>query len=290
MKAHRQRNWRASVCPLAINSAKLQFDTMKPANPFHSANKDRWEAASENWRQSADRRGLWSRCATEPELVLSDKELHYLAGIAGKRVCVLGSGDNQVVFALAGLDAVVTSVDISQNQLQVAAQRSRELGLSIEFVQADVTDLSVLEAGSFDVVYTGGHVAVWVSDLWKYYAESARILAPGGLLMISEYHPFRRIWRDSTTTLSVESRYLDRGPFKYDYTDNVLSRKSGSLKCYEYHWTVADYLNSVISSGCRILFVDEFGEDVGDWEGAPLAGLPEFLLIVALKDVRPERG
>ena len=261
------------------------FDIMKPTNPFHSANKDRWEAASENWRRAADSRGLWRRCPTEPELVLSDMELHYLAGIAGKRVCVLGSGDNQVVFALAGLGAFVTSVDISQNQLQVAQQHSRELGLSIEFVQADVTDLSALTSGSFDVVYTGGHVALWVADLLKYYAESARILAPEGLLVISEYHPFRRIWKESKTALSVKSRYLDRGPFEYDYTDDVLSRKIGSLKSYEHHWIVADYLNSVISSGCRILFVDEFGEDVGSWEGAPLAGLPEFLLIVARKDV-----
>ena len=198
---------------------------------------------------------------------------------------MLGSGDNQVVFALAGLGALVTSVDISQNQLQVAQERSGELGLSVEFVQADVTDLSALTSNSFDVIYTGGHVAVWVTDLFKYYAEAARILAPNGLLVISEYHPFRRIWQESKTTLSVKSRYLDRGPFEYDYTDNVLSREIGSFKSYEYHWTVADYVNSVISSGCRILFVDEFGEYVGDWEGAPLDGLPEFLLIVARKDV-----
>jgi SAM-dependent methyltransferase len=258
---------------------------MKPTNALHSANKDRWEAASEHWRRAADSRGLWRRCPTEPELVLSYRELHYLAGISDKRVCVLGSGDNQVVFALAGLGALVTSVDISSNQLQVAEQRSHELGLSIEFVQADVTDLSTLTDGSFDAVYTGGHVAVWVADLLKYYAESARILAPGGLLLVSEYHPFRRIWKESKTTLSVKSRYLDRGPFEYDYTDNVLSREIGSVKCYEHHWTVADYVNSVIRSGCRILFVDEFGEDVGEWEGAPLDGLPEFLLIVAQKEV-----
>ncbi len=262
---------------------------MKPTNPFHSANKDFWEAESENWSRAADRRGTWRRCPTEPELVLSDMELHYLAGMVGKRVCVLGSGDNQVVFALAGLGALVTSVDISKNQLQVAQQRSRELGLFIEFVQADVTNLSALTSGSFDAVYTGGHVAVWVADLLKYYAESARILTSGGLLMISEYHPFRRIWKESKTTLSVKSRYLDRGPFEYEYTGNILSRKSGSLKSYEYHWTIADYVNSVISSGCRILFVDEFGEDVNDWEGAPLAGLPEFLLIVARKDVEQIR-
>lgn len=263
---------------------------MKPTSPFHSTNKDRWEAAAKRWRQAADNRGLWRRCPMEPGLVLSDMELHYLADIAGKRVCVLGSGDNQVVFALAGLGALVTSVDIAENQLRVAQARSLELGLSIEFVQADVTDLSALASGSFDVVYTGGHVALWVADLLKYYTEAARIIAPGGLLMISEYHPFRRIWNESQTTLSVKSRYLDRGPFEYDYTDNVLSREAGPLKSYEYHWTVADYLNSVISAGCRILFTDEFGEEVGEWEGAPLAGLPEFLLIVARKDAEPIGG
>src|ERR1700694_4346534 len=122
---------------------------MKPTHPFHSANKDRWETASENWARAADSRGLWQRCHTEPELVLNDTELHYLAGIAGGRVCVLGSGDNQVVFALAGLGALVTSVDISKNQLRVAERRSLELGLSIEFVQADVTDLSLFSGDFF---------------------------------------------------------------------------------------------------------------------------------------------
>ena len=258
---------------------------MKPTNRFHSANKDRWEAASEGWERAADSRGLWRRCPTEPKLVFSDTELQYLTGIAGKRVCVLGSGDNQVVFALSGMGALVTSVDISQNQLQIAERRSRELGLSIEFIQADVTDLSVFQSCSFDFVYTGGHVGVWVADLLKYYEESARILAPGGLLMICEYHPFRRIWEDSKTTLAVKSRYLDRGPFEYNYTENVLSRKVGPLTCYEHHWTIADYFNAVVSAGCRVLYIDEFGEDVGEWEGAPLHGLPEFLLMIARKDV-----
>jgi 2-polyprenyl-3-methyl-5-hydroxy-6-metoxy-1,4-benzoquinol methylase len=258
---------------------------MKLTNPIHSANKRRWEAASERWARGADSRGLWRRCPREPELVLNATELKYLAGISGKRVCVLGSGDNQVVFALAGLGAAVTSVDISENQLQVAARRSRELDLSIAFVQVDVTDLSMLAGGSFDVVYTGGHVAVWVADLLTYYAEATRILAPSGLLMISEYHPFRRIWKESKDSLIVQSRYLDRGPFEYDFSEDVLARETGPLKCYEFHWTVADYLNAVMNAGCRILFVDEFGEQVCDWEGAPLGGLPEVLLIVAQKDV-----
>ncbi len=247
---------------------------------IHAANRKRWDAAARRWAECADSRGLWRRCPQEPGLVLCEKELQVLGDISDKRVCVLGSGDNQVVFALAGLGAAVTSVDISQNQLDFAEQRSHTLGLDVSFVRADVTDLSCFADASFDVVYTGGHVAVWVADLVTYYAQAARILRPNGLFVVNEYHPFRRIWRESPDAMVVESAYLERGPFEYDLNDDVLRPEPGPLKSYEFHWTVADYLNAILSAGCCLLFVDEYGEHVDDWEGAPMHGLPEFLLII----------
>ncbi len=253
-------------------------------NEMHEANRKRWEAGAESWAKRADSRGLWRRCPAEPELVLSERERAHLADLTGKQVCVLGSGDNQVVFALAGLGSLVTSVDISQNQLDVAARRAQALSLSISFIRADVTDLSMIDDAVFDVVYTGGHVAVWVSDIDAYYAEAARILKPDGLFMIAEYHPFRRIWRASPDRLTVAYPYFERGPFAFDVSSDILHAKPGPLKAYEFHWTIADYINAVLKAGCRVLEVDEFGEEVADWEGAPLHGLPEFLLIVARKD------
>ena len=254
-------------------------------NNIHEVNRKRWDAGSEQWAKGADSRGLWRRCPSEPELVLSDKELEYLADIRGKRVSVLGSGDNQVVFALAGLGGIVTSVDISKNQLNVAERRAQELGLSVSFIRADVTDLSAIDSSMFDIVYTGGHVAVWVSDINTYYAEATRILRPDGLFVIAEYHPFRRIWKESPGQLIVESSYFERGPFEYDVSEDILRPKPGNLKSYEFHWTISDYINAVLKSGCCLLEVDEFGENVADWEGAPLHGLPEFFLIIARKEV-----
>jgi 2-polyprenyl-3-methyl-5-hydroxy-6-metoxy-1,4-benzoquinol methylase len=61
---------------------------------------------------------------------------------AGKSVAVLGSGDNQVVFPLAGLGAKVTSVDISEQKIEVARRRADALGLQVDFLRADVVDLS----------------------------------------------------------------------------------------------------------------------------------------------------
>ncbi len=62
------------------------------------------------------------------------------------------------------------------------------------------------------------------------------------------------------------------------------------MKSYEYHWTVSDYINAALKAGCRILEIGEFGEKVTDWEGAPLHGLPEFLLIIARKGAEPSNG
>ena len=253
-------------------------------NRLHEANRKRWDAGSKQWARGADSRGLWRRCPSEPELVLSPKELKYLADIRNKRVAVLGSGDNQVAFALDGLGAIVTSVDISQRQLDVAKRRAHDLGLLVSFLAADVTDLSAIDSGTFDIVYTGGHVAVWVSDIETYYAEAARILRLNGLFVVAEYHPFRRIWRESADQLTVESPYFERGPFEYDVSEDILRPEPGVMKTYEFHWTISDYLNAVLKSGCRLLETDEFGKDVADWEGAPMRGLQEFFLIVARKN------
>jgi hypothetical protein len=46
-------------------------------------------------------------------LVLTPAEILFLKDIDGKDVCVLGSGDNEVAFALAGLGGYVTSAKSS---------------------------------------------------------------------------------------------------------------------------------------------------------------------------------
>ena len=175
------------------------------ADDFHDANRRRWDAASASWAHRADTRGIWKRCHLDPSLALHSAELKWLKDVTGKSIAVLGSGDNQVVFALFGMGAKVTSIDISEQHLEVARNRAAALGLNVTFVQADVVDLSCLSDETFDLAYTGGHVAVWVSDLQRYYGEAARVLKSDGLLVVSEYHPIRRVWKRSATTLESAS-------------------------------------------------------------------------------------
>ena len=250
-------------------------------NEFHEANRKGWDAVSPSWQAKIDAQGSWRQAATDPTVVFDPLELSYLGDVKGKQVCVLGSGDNLVAFALAGMGAQVTSVDISQTQLNTAAERARSLGLTLTFVRADVTDLAPLAANIFDLVYTGGHVAVWVADLNKYYAEAGRILKPGGLFIVNEYHPFRRIWKWGSDHLEVETPYFNRGPHQFDRAAEAGSQ--AALPSYEFHWTIADFVAALQASGCTLVALHEFGEQAEDWEATPLAGLPQCLLLIGKK-------
>ena len=253
-------------------------------NEHHAANKKRWNLAAPQYAEKHDKKGTWRIAHQQPEVVFLERELELMGPVCNRDVCVLGSGDNVAVFALAGMGARVTSVDIAGEQLKVARQRSTELGLSVHYVEADVTNLCGLASAAFDLVYTGGHIAVWVSDLRAYYREAIRILRPGGLLLINEYHPFRRIWKDQKTALEVGYSYFDNGPHQYNTSAELLpDRSSGDAVQYEFHWTVSQYLNAVIEQGVELVEFEELGDAAEGWEYAPFAGLPQMLMIAGRK-------
>ncbi len=252
-------------------------------NKAHEANRKGWDAVSAHWQAWVDANKDWRKSSTDPTIALDDQEMEVLGDPSGKQICVLGSGDNLVAFALSGLGARVTSVDISQQQLNIAAGRAKELGLDIAFVRADVTDLSALADETFDLVYTGGHVAVWISDLKAYYAEAVRILKTGGTFLVHEYHPFRRIWKERPDRLEIETGYFNRGPYQYDRSEDAPGAEPGSLPSYEFHWTVGNFVQAILDGGCELLALKEWGDQPQSWEQIPLEGLPASLLLVGRK-------
>ena len=243
---------------------------------WHEDNRKRWDAAASQWSQRRPVVERWPVVHREPSQILLPLELEILGDVHGRDVCVLGSGDNLVVFALAGLGARVTSVDISLGQLDAARERAETLGLEVQFVCSDASDVPTLADAAFDAVYTGGHVAVWMSNLERFYAEAVRLLRPDGLLVVSEYHPMRRVWAQAPGSLELEHRYFDRGPHSYPYGRDHVG--------HEFNWTIADYLKAITRAGARLVRFEEDGDRAEDWESAPLAGLPRRLIIAARRD------
>jgi demethylmenaquinone methyltransferase/2-methoxy-6-polyprenyl-1,4-benzoquinol methylase len=83
-----------------------------------------------------------------------------------------------------GPDGRVVGCDFSEPMLELARRKSGELGLPVEFGWADALELPYGDA-SFDAV-TIGFGARNLADLPRGLAEMARVLRPGGRLVILE--------------------------------------------------------------------------------------------------------
>jgi SAM-dependent methyltransferase len=259
---------------------------------IHEANRDRWNSTASDW-QLLDEDG-WRRCATEPGFAFEGEALEVIlelmGELAGKRVCVVGSGDNYAAFALAGLGAAVTSVDIAERRLEIAATRAAELGLEIEFVRADAADLGLLAAGGFDLAVSTNGFFVWLTDLRVVFAEIARLVRPGGCYVFYDVHPFQRPWKDQVWPLEMVKSYWD--PVPYELRDREVA--------HEHHWTMAEIMDGLVASGWVVRRVVEsptvnsrfwegasYGsgkdESLQDWRRNPRAGLPVWLTVGSSK-------
>ena len=107
----------------------------------------------------------------------------------GDRVLDAGCGPGRFSIVAANLGAKVTALDLSDRQLQLAEEKIGESGLleSVEdFIQGDITDLSVFPDGRFDVVVCYGGALSYVRERrHEAAAELVRVVRPGGAILIS---------------------------------------------------------------------------------------------------------
>ncbi len=97
-----------------------------------------------------------------------------------------GTGNYSIFLAKNNFD--VTAVDISENALEIARRKAAAQGVVIKFFQADATKLGSNLDGNFDFVLDYSllhHIAK--KDFKKYASQFARLLKPGGKLLLVCY-------------------------------------------------------------------------------------------------------
>lgn len=105
------------------------------------------------------------------------------------RVLDVGCGPGHFTISLARLGAKKTALDLAEGQLELAKQKSTEAGVIDrveDFVQADITYLSMYQDQSFDVVVCYGGALSYVCEKRQEAAdELKRVVKKGGLLLLS---------------------------------------------------------------------------------------------------------
>ncbi len=209
--------------------------------------------------------------------------LKYLPEPENLRVLLPSSGDNHAAFALAAMGARVTSADISERQLENAAEVAKRMDLDIEFICDDTMKLSRFPDQAFDLAYTSNGTLAWIDDLDGMNRNIRRVLKPGGYAVLCDMHPFNR-------------------PFSGEAFREPRIVKSYQDVFPDLHWRLQDIINSQIRAGLAICEMAElpatdasfwFAYDelrgksqtelkgINDWRKNPLAALPAWLALVS---------
>jgi malonyl-CoA O-methyltransferase len=133
--------------------------------------------------------------------------------VTPRAVLDLGAGTGHATRALKRRypGALVVAADIAPAMLARAKGQSRWLR-RFERVRADAYTLP-FAAGTFDLVYSS-LMLQWCDDLDAVFAEIARILAPGGLLLFSTFGPgtlaeLREAWAASGAPGNHVNHFFD---------------------------------------------------------------------------------
>ncbi len=154
--------------------------------------------------------------------------------LVGERVldCATGTGDLAIAFARAvGPAGDVVGTDFSSEMLAPAPEKARRRGVTIRFEQADVTALPYAD-DSFDVASIAFGIRN-VADRVRGLAEMARVVRPGGRVMVLEFgQPSAPVIRPlfgfySRNVLPAIGGVLTGNRQAYDYLD----RSAGAFPC-----------------------------------------------------------
>jgi len=106
----------------------------------------------------------------------------------GEKVLDLGSGSGMDVFIASlyvGREGHVTGIDMTEEQLEKARRLSYESKFeNVSFIHGYLEDMSFADS-TFDVVISNGVINL-CPDKEKVFAEVARILKPGGRMVIAD--------------------------------------------------------------------------------------------------------
>ncbi len=238
-----------------MDRAPIHRNPNPPVNEYTAANRDAWDAIADLRQDIWPSAGFFASGGS----LLREHELEAAGDVRGLRLCHLQCGSGEETLSWANAGARVTGVDISPRQIELAARKARDAGISAEFLAADVSARPVeLVPESFDIVYTGGGALGWLPDLDSWAAVVHQLLKPSGRLILNEEHPQLGNLEVRDGSIAIVGDYFDRQPHRTTGWRHFAGAEHAPEPRWEFHRTLGDIVTSVARAGLRIESLQEF--------------------------------
>lgn len=178
-----------------------------------------------------------------------------------------------------------TGFDLSEAFLAQGKRLAAAAGRHLELVHGNVYDIGAQHDGLYDIVYVTVGALGWMPDLGRFLAVAARLLAPGGALVIYEMHPLLDML-DPDSGLTLKHSYFRREPYinasEPDYFD---PSQRVSETSYWFHHTLGELFAGCLAQRLAIEHFEEHPHDISNVFAhlAPERMLPLSYTLVARK-------
>lgn len=265
--------------------------------PEHESNREAWSEAARRYADETEETLAFLRAGgtnfVAPEydflrpLMPCDRAIHLQCA---------GGRDTLSLWNLGAREVI--GVDINDEMIALARQRSEALGATAQWVRSDVLSTPHMLDGTADLVYTGRGAVCWLMDIEAWARVIFRLLKPGGHVYFFDGHPLSWVWDMEASHFTLDSEYgnyfdprthTDTG-WPTSYIPESYQQQAMTAK-YERQWTIAQLVNALIRAG---LVMEKLGEHPDPyWDAFPnippetLAKLPQTLSILARRPLTP---
>lgn len=189
-------------------------------------------------------------------------DLPLLGDVSGLRGVHLQCHIGSDTLSLARLGAQMSGLDFSLPALEAARRLAARHDQSIEYVESDVYGaLTVLDAESFDFVYTGIGAICWLPNIERWASTVAALLKPGGFLFIREAHPV--LWSMSDPRedglLVIEFPYFENKGTVFTEATSYVEHEGelSSPTIVSFNHGLAEIFNALWNAGLQITLFEE---------------------------------
>jgi len=174
---------------------------------------------------------------------------------AGTRICNVQGSHGRVAVALALLGAQTTVLDFAEENRRYALELAAAAGVVIDYRLCDVIEAGSLGLdGSFDWLVMELGVLHYHQDLERFFTVMAGLAAPGGRLLLHEFHPIER--KLFQPLAGVAPDYFRTELVVGDVPNPTGDGRSLGTCAYRY-WTLGEIVTAPIGAGWRIERLEE---------------------------------
>ena len=228
-------------------------------------NRDAWNAGRyEAWVAALGPAEAEARVLVADPAHKLRRLLPHMGDVTGKRLCNVQGSHGRVAVAFALLGAQASVLDFAEENRRYALELAAAAGVAIDYRLGDVMEAGALGLAPFDWLVMELGILHYHQDLAAFFRVMAGLLAPGGGMVLNEFHPVRLKLRAAGAPVD----YFNTAPVVSD-VPNPTGGPERLGQCTLRLWTLGEVVTAAIDAG----FVIEKLIELPDWDDARFPGM-----------------